>query len=90
MSVNDPGCPAYEPDIIRKKIVAGELKFSPGEERIMRLALHYPHEIAFGTLKSLSQTCGVAPSMVARLAARLGYARIFPAALARNTTRLTG
>lgn len=76
---------------LRNLLDLSKPKLSRDQMWVARSALARPEMVAFGTARSLSETCGVSASTVARLAISIGFAsfkdfkRVF-----REHVRVTG
>lgn len=58
---------------LKQRIVRRQLVFTGPQEQVMRMVLHCPAALAFGTLQSVARLCGVSAGTVSRLSVRAGY-----------------
>ncbi|QKK26926.1 MurR/RpiR family transcriptional regulator [Rhizobium hidalgonense] len=58
---------------LKRLIVERRITYPASLQQAMRLLLGNPGVIAFGTLRSVAQTCNVSETTIARLASHSGY-----------------
>ncbi len=72
-SVWPEGAAAPSIEALKEKILRRELTFPGVFEHIMRMLLHHPDIVAFGTAKSVAASCDVSNSTFLRLVRYCGY-----------------